>query len=154
MGRHQNLAFYRCCDKVNPTDVLSYPVFTKWLGSRLAQEIHLNQPSTELDQRSNLNRVRTWIICFCVDSSHAALSGKMDMVNLDDYLVRTSVRTWYKSHDNAPYDIALCATSEMLLLLAEFRRSTGFSNELAQRSADVRTVIAAQPIYHSYHAVY
>lgn len=59
------------------------------------------------------------------------------MVKLDDYLVRTSVRSWYKSLDNAPYDIGLCAYTEMLLLLAEFRKSTGFSNELSQRVAEV-----------------
>lgn len=71
------------------------------------------------------------------------------MVDLDDYLVRTSVRSWYKSVESAPYDIALCAHAEMLLLLAEFRKSTGFSDELAQRFADVSAVKAAQPSNHS-----
>ena len=84
-----------------------------------------------------MNRVRTWLNCFCVDSSQAAQCGKMSMVKSDDHLVRTSVRHWYKSPDNAPYDIGLCAYAEMLSLLSEFRKSTGLANELAQRLTEV-----------------
>ena len=61
------------------------------------------------------------------------------MINLDDYLVRASVRTWYKSKNSAPYDIGLCAHAEMLLLLVEFRNTIGFSDDLMQKLADVRT---------------
>lgn len=88
---------------------------------RLAQELQLDKPPTGLNEQNNLNCVRTWINCFCVDSSHATQFGKMAMVTLNDNLVRSTVRTWYKSPNSAPYDIGLCAYADLLLLMAQFR---------------------------------
>ena len=91
----------------------------------MAQELQLDQLPEGSDEQDNMNRVRTWINCFCVDGSHATQFGKMAMVKLDDYLIRTTARDWYKSPSNAPYDIGLCAYAELLLLMAQFRRAHG-----------------------------
>lgn len=104
----------------------------------MAQEIGLDKPPTGTDIRENLNRTRTWINTFCVDGSHATQFGKMPMVQLNDYLVRKSVRTWYTSLDSAPYDIGLCAYAELLLHMIQYRRGMGPQDVLQQRLKEVR----------------
>lgn len=104
----------------------------------MAIEIGLDKPSHVSDIRENLNRTRTWINCFCVDTSHATQFGKMPTVKINDYVVRTSARTWYMSLDSAPYDIGFCAFAELLLHMVEYRRSIGTADALAQRFREVR----------------
>lgn len=99
----------------------------------LAQELGLDKPQTGPNIRQNINRTRAWLNTYCVDGSHATQFGKMPMVKLDDYIVRTSARSWYKSVDSAPYDIGLCGYAELLMLMARFRQTLGSSDDLAKR---------------------
>lgn len=119
---------------------------------RIAQEIGLDKCPTEASERESINRVRTWLNCYCVDASHAAQFGKMNMVKLDDHLVRNNVREWYKSIQSGPYDIGLCGYADMLLVLSKFRMSVGFSNELSQKFSEVRSSLFfhVRAILHSY----
>ncbi|KAI0093578.1 hypothetical protein BDY19DRAFT_260419 [Irpex rosettiformis] len=111
---------------------------------RLAQELELDKMPTGDNERESFNRIRTWLNCFSVDKSHAAQFGKMHMVSLDDQVVRSAVRIWYKASPmvNAPYDIGLCAYSEMLLLLAKFRHEVGFRDDLNQKFLEGFDVVA------------
>lgn len=93
----------------------------------------MDKPQTSPDIRQNINRTRAWLNTYCVDGSHATQFGKMPMVKLDDYIVRTSARSWYKSVDSAPYDIALCGYAELLMLMANFRQALGSPDNLAKR---------------------
>ncbi|KAF8212315.1 hypothetical protein K438DRAFT_1566839 [Mycena galopus ATCC 62051] len=90
----------------------------------MAMELGLNQPPPPLcDERESLNRTRTWLNCYCVDASHAIQFGKMPMLELDDYIARTS-RDWYQSSSlNGPFDVHLCAYVHIILLMAEWRRN-------------------------------
>jgi hypothetical protein len=89
----------------------------------MAIELGLNQPPPQLcDERESLNRTRTWLNCYCVDASHAIQFGKNVMVDMDDYIARTS-RDWYQSSSmNGPYDVHLCAYVHIILLMASWRR--------------------------------
>ncbi|KAK7014927.1 rab-GAP TBC domain-containing protein [Favolaschia claudopus] len=91
---------------------------------RMAMELGLDQPPPpHCDERESLNRMRTWLNCFCVDASHAIQFGKMPMLKLDDFIARTS-RDWYRSSAlNGPFDVHLCAYVHIILLMAEWRRS-------------------------------
>lgn len=115
----------------------SSPPFILIILARMAQEIGLDRPQTSADIRENLNRTRTWINAVCVDGSHATLFGKMPMIKFDDYLVRRNVRTWYMSHNNTPYDIALCAYAELLLDMLKFRNTIGPIDSLADKFREV-----------------
>lgn len=92
----------------------------------MAIELELNQPPPPVcDERESLNRTRTWLNCYCVDASHAIQFGKMPMLGLDDYVARTS-RDWYKSSAlnlNSPFDVHLVAYIEIILVMAEWRRT-------------------------------
>ncbi|KAJ6547487.1 fungal-specific transcription factor domain-containing protein [Mycena capillaripes] len=90
---------------------------------RMAMELGLNQPPPPLcSERESLNRTRTWLNCYCVDASHAIQFGKMPMLDLDDFMARTS-RDWYQSSRlNGPYDVHLCAYVQIMLLMTEWRR--------------------------------
>ncbi|KAI0693284.1 hypothetical protein BC835DRAFT_1088575 [Cytidiella melzeri] len=115
---------------------------------RLAQELELDKMPRGDDERENFNRIRTWMNCFSIDKSYAAQFGKMHMVSLDDHVVRSSVRTWYKMSPsvNTPYDIAICGHAEMLHLLAKFRHEVGFCDILKQRYIEGFDVVG-QAIY-------
>ncbi|KAJ7940711.1 fungal-specific transcription factor domain-containing protein [Mycena leptocephala] len=93
------------------------------IAIRMAIELGLNQPPPQLcDERESLNRTRTWLNCYCVDASHAIQFGKNVMVDMDDYIARTS-RDWYQSSSmNGPYDVHLCAYVHIILLMASWRR--------------------------------
>ncbi|KAF7338357.1 Rab-GAP TBC domain-containing protein [Mycena venus] len=90
---------------------------------RMAIELGLNQPPPPLcDERESLNRTRTWLNCYCVDASHAIQFGKMPMLDLNDYIARSS-RDWYRSSSlNSPFDVHLCAYVHIILLMVEWRR--------------------------------
>lgn len=91
---------------------------------RMAMELGLNQPPPPMcDERQRLNRVRTWLNCYCVDGSHAIQFGKMPMVRLDDFVARTS-RDWYKcSPMNTAFDVHLCAYVHILIVMSEWRQT-------------------------------
>ncbi|KIM49188.1 hypothetical protein M413DRAFT_99392 [Hebeloma cylindrosporum] len=88
---------------------------------RMAIELELNQPPPSIcDERESLNRVRTWLNCYCADGSHAIQFGKMPMLHLDDYLARNS-SNWYKASPlNTPYDVHLCAHVQMIIHMANW----------------------------------
>lgn len=106
----------------------------------IALEIGLNKAPNTGDELENINRVRTWIHCFCTDKSHSAQFGKLGMIEADDYLVRTNVRTWWRSTKNSPYDIGLCASAELLLLSSRFQRDIGTADALAQKYQEVSII--------------
>ncbi|KAI0341773.1 hypothetical protein BDW22DRAFT_272046 [Trametopsis cervina] len=116
---------------------------------RLAQELELDKTLHELSQRENLNRTRTWIMCFCVDKSHAAECGKMHMIRPNGRLMQGELRSWYKTNPsiNTPYDIALCGYTEMFLLLANFRHEIGFCDVLKQKCAEGYDVLTEAITY-------
>ncbi|KAJ7905417.1 fungal-specific transcription factor domain-containing protein [Mycena olivaceomarginata] len=89
---------------------------------RMAIALGLNQPPPPLcDERESLNRTRTWLNCYCVDASHAIQFGKVPMLELDDYIARSS-RDWYQSSNlNGPFDVHLCAYVSLILLMVEWR---------------------------------
>lgn len=85
-------------------------------------ELGLNRPpSEELSERERLNRVRTWLNCYCVDGSHAIQFGKMPMLRPDDYLARSSTYWYRSSHMNLPLDVHLCAYVQLLIIMAKWR---------------------------------
>ncbi|KAG2020351.1 priB protein [Coprinopsis cinerea AmutBmut pab1-1] len=90
---------------------------------RMAMELGLNQPAPgDCSEMERLNRVRTWLTCYCVDGSHAIQFGKMPMLPLDDYLARTLSNTWYMSSNlNNPFDVHLCGYVQVLSIMAEWR---------------------------------
>jgi len=89
---------------------------------RMAIELELNQPPpTTCDEREALDRVRTWLNCYCVDGSHAIQFGKMPMLHLDDYLARNSSNWHCSSPFNTQFDVHLCAYVQMILHMAKWR---------------------------------
>ncbi|KAF8654088.1 hypothetical protein AX16_003621 [Volvariella volvacea WC 439] len=102
---------------------------------RMAMELQLNQPPIHnCGERERLNRVRTWLNCYCVDGSHAIQFGKLPMLRLDDYMAAHS-QDWYKSSPlNISYDVHLCAYVEILIFMSGWRTTT--AGDLTQRIAD------------------
>ncbi|KAJ7685111.1 hypothetical protein DFH06DRAFT_29979 [Mycena polygramma] len=111
---------------------------------RMAIELELNQPPPPLcNERERLNRTRTWLNCYAADASHAIQLGKMPMLDLNDYMARTS-RDWYQSSSlNSPFDVHLCAYVQMLLLIAEWRK-TRSAEERKSRLDIITSAIQAQ----------
>ncbi|EKM82737.1 hypothetical protein AGABI1DRAFT_53161, partial [Agaricus bisporus var. burnettii JB137-S8] len=114
---------------VYPTPRKRWAEDRSWLlmgvAIRMAMELGLNQPplgmSDKRQEKQSLNRVRTWLNCYCVDGSHAIQFGKMPMVRLDDYLARTS-QIWYRSSSmNSAFDVHLCAYVQILTIMAQWR---------------------------------
>ncbi|THU99310.1 hypothetical protein K435DRAFT_751881 [Dendrothele bispora CBS 962.96] len=103
---------------------------------RMALELDLHHPPPpHCDKREALNRVRTWLNCYCVDGSHAIQFGKMPMLRLDDWMARTT-QEWYKeSPMNLPFDVHLCAYVQIILIMAQWRSLIGDRN-LEQKIKD------------------
>ncbi|THH20668.1 hypothetical protein EW146_g709 [Bondarzewia mesenterica] len=123
---------------VYPTPGKKWVKDRSWLfmgiGIRMALElgIHLHLPP-DLPERERLNRTRTWLNLFCVDSAHANMFGKQPMSMLNDIVSRSSF-DWYRSSQmNLPYDIHLCGYVDILLLMTEFRDLVG--HDTAERVA-------------------
>ncbi|TFK29876.1 hypothetical protein FA15DRAFT_663164 [Coprinopsis marcescibilis] len=95
------------------------------LAIRMALALDLHQPPPLLcSEQDQLNRVRTWLNCYCVDGSHAIQFGKMSMLQLEDYHAR-SAADWYKSSQkNTPFDVHLCAYVRILAVMSEWRTAT------------------------------
>ncbi|PFH54414.1 hypothetical protein AMATHDRAFT_53408 [Amanita thiersii Skay4041] len=106
---------------------------------RMAIELKLDQPPPEsCDMPERMNRVRTWLNCYCADGSHAIQFGKMPMLRLDDYLARNS-RFWFRSSpQQLPYDVHLCAYVQLIVLMAEWRSMIDGHNDGSQ---DARNIV-------------
>ncbi|KAJ7470689.1 fungal-specific transcription factor domain-containing protein, partial [Mycena latifolia] len=113
---------------------------------RMAIELGLNQPPPPIcDEREKLNRTRTWLNCYCVDASHAIQFGKMPMLDLNDYVARTS-RDWYQSSSlnmNSPFDVHLCAYVSFMLLMAEWRRIVEESKTVGKTKSELDIVASS-----------
>ena len=108
-------------------------------------ELRLNQPPPEdLPERERLNRVRTWLNCYCVDGSHAIQFGKMPMLRLDDFLARSSSEWYRSSHMNLPLDVHLCAYVQILLIMAEWRMK--ITGQAKDESTTVSRFVAASAV--------
>lgn len=110
----------------------------------MALELELDKPPMGVDEHDNVNRLRTWLYCFTVEQAHATQFGKMPMLQgVDQPLVRATTRTLYKSPASSPYDMGLCAYTELSLLMAEFQEilsPNGTSEECMVRRAVVQSM--------------
>ncbi|GJE99679.1 fungal-specific transcription factor domain-containing protein [Phanerochaete sordida] len=94
------------------------------LAIRIATDLNLHvlpsaAPTTEMQEREVINRVRVWLNCYNLDRSTATQFGKHSTIK-EDFIVRRS-DDWYKqSPYNHPYDIGLCAYTSMLRIVAKF----------------------------------
>lgn len=110
---------------------------TMGLAFTLAVELKLNEPPAddgfedmdtkdsmgwerELALRKRMNRIRTWLNCYCVDASHAAQFGKPAMLEVEDYIARTC-REWYLSPYSLSIDVHLVAHVEVCRVIRHFR---------------------------------
>lgn len=111
----------------------------------MAMELKLNQPPPDgLPEREKLNRVRTWLNCYCADGSHAIQFGKMPMLRLDDYLARSST-LWYRSSSlNSPLDVHLVAYVHILLIMAQWR--TEITEQAKIETTEVRVYVGLESL--------
>ncbi|THH09165.1 hypothetical protein EW145_g2214 [Phellinidium pouzarii] len=115
---------------------------TMGLAFSLANELQLNKPSPadyfalsqsvenmdtkdalfyEMAARDRLNRIRTWLNCYCVDASHATQFGKPAMLDVEDYVAR-NCREWYHSSPfNLAIDVHLVSYVEVSRVMRHFR---------------------------------
>lgn len=107
----------------------SVPTSFSCLHGRMAIELGLDQPPPPTcSEREKVNRTRTWLHCYSVDTSHAIQLGKIPMLSLDNYVTRNS-RDWYKSSPaNLPFDVHLCAYVQILSLMAEWHSTIAEGN--------------------------
>ena len=109
------------------------------LAFTIALELRLNDPprpdelttfdsrdprESDLAHRQYMNRIRTWLNCYCVDASHATQFGKPAMLDVDDYVANTC-RNWYMMPHNLSIDVHLVAYVELLKLMRRFRIEVG-----------------------------
>ncbi|KAF7373016.1 hypothetical protein MSAN_00509000 [Mycena sanguinolenta] len=127
-----------------------------WLYSgvaiRLATDLNLHQTAisaapqeNERQERELLNRTRAWMNCVNLDHSIAYQSGKPPTMK-PDYVVKHRSEEWYSlSPYNSAYDLHLCATTGLLLVVAEFHDQifpnitapSGFKNHVDFRSVTI-----------------
>ncbi|KAI5122291.1 hypothetical protein M0805_002370 [Coniferiporia weirii] len=115
---------------------------TMGLAFSLAHELRLNEPPStdhitdlystesmdskdgfarEMVERERLNRIRTWLNCYCVDASHATQFGKPAMLDVEDYIAR-NCKDWYRSSPfNLSIDVHLVAYVEISRTMRHFR---------------------------------
>lgn len=89
----------------------------------LALELKINatERRPHESERDYLNRMRTWLNCYCVDASHATQFGKPAMISSDDTAALSS-REWYRcSPMNLSIDVHLAAYVEMLRTMRKFK---------------------------------
>ena len=108
----------------------------------MAIELGLDKtPPSSCDERESLNRIRTWLNCFCVDYSHSVQFGKCKAIQ-NDYLAKSSW-DWYRSSSfNLPFDVHLCAYVQLNILMAEWRSLVGDGVSSRQKYIEVRQVMA------------
>ncbi|KAG8750733.1 hypothetical protein FRC12_012756, partial [Ceratobasidium sp. 428] len=93
---------------------------------RMAMELDLNRPpepafANETAEREYLNRIRTWLICHNLEVSGSAKSGKPITVQ-EDGVILGSKSWWNKSKYNMPYDIHLCAFTQICMIFHKYYR--------------------------------
>ncbi|EKM51056.1 uncharacterized protein PHACADRAFT_263020 [Phanerochaete carnosa HHB-10118-sp] len=95
------------------------------LAIRIATDLNLHvlpssTPTTEMQEREVINRVRVWMNCYNLDRSTATQFGKHSTIK-EDFIVRRS-DDWYKMspYNHPQYDIGLCAYTSMLRIVAQF----------------------------------
>jgi len=109
----------------------------------LAQELNLGNTNPEpgMSEREHLNRIRTWLNCYCVDWSHATQFGKPAMISVDDFTAR-SCREWYRSSSySLAIDVHLVAYVEILRTMGHFKK------EMARPSLCIEEILNATFIY-------
>ncbi|KAF8530244.1 fungal-specific transcription factor domain-containing protein [Hysterangium stoloniferum] len=95
------------------------------LAIRIATDLNLHQPgsskppTSEKQEREHLNRTRTWLICFNLDRSMSTQLGKPSTIK-EDPIIRNSSDWYRRSAFNHPYDVHLCAYTELLRLVTRF----------------------------------
>ncbi|KAG8811426.1 hypothetical protein FRC17_002458 [Serendipita sp. 399] len=102
------------------------------LAIRMAIDLNLHiRTSTKIQseqhERELLNRTRTWLICYNLDRSVSAQLGKPASIRPDP-IIRSCLAIgnrpawWNSSANNDPYDLHLCAYTELLsTIIAEFQ---------------------------------
>lgn len=92
----------------------------------LAQELKLHDPPPYgCGELERLNRIRTWLMVVKVDHSFALQFGKPPMVPLGGHITRLP-KVWYQSSSmNLPFDIHICQSVDMLIVLDELGREMG-----------------------------
>jgi hypothetical protein len=109
-------------------------VFTNNSDS-MATDLNLHVRTTtkivsEQHERELLNRTRTWLICYNLDRSSSAQLGKPASIRPDPIIRRC--KTWWKSSKyNDPFDLHLCAYTELLsTIVAEFQERVYWNPQL------------------------
>ncbi|KAF7328450.1 hypothetical protein MSAN_02484000 [Mycena sanguinolenta] len=95
---------------------------------RLATDLNLHQESISTAAQANekwerelLNRTRVWMTCFVMDHLIATESGKPPAIKPDD-VMRCRSNDWYsRSPYNSVYDLHLCVTTGLQLIIADFQ---------------------------------
>ena len=81
-------------------------------------------------EREHLNRMRTWLNCYCVDASHATQFGKPAMISAED-AAALGAREWYRSSRmSLAIDVHLVAYVELLHTMRSFRRDVATPRSL------------------------
>ncbi|KAL6303631.1 hypothetical protein BKA93DRAFT_853541 [Sparassis latifolia] len=94
------------------------------LAIRIATDLNLQQvstvqPKSDSHEREIINQTRLWMICFNLDRSMATQFGKPATIK-ENYTIRTSENWYRRSRFNHPYDVGLCAYTQMLRIMARF----------------------------------
>ncbi|PCH34825.1 hypothetical protein WOLCODRAFT_78982 [Wolfiporia cocos MD-104 SS10] len=94
------------------------------LAIRIATDLNLHQVSTirprnDRHRRELLNQERHWLNCHNLDRSMATQFGKPSTIK-EDYIIRSS-ESWYKKSPlNHPWDLGLCAYTQLLRTMSRF----------------------------------
>ncbi|KAG9077271.1 hypothetical protein FS749_010857 [Ceratobasidium sp. UAMH 11750] len=93
---------------------------------RMAMDLDLNRPpesvfTSEMAEREYLNRVRTWLICHNLEVSGAANDNK-PITMQEDATIVSSRSWWQSSRFNMPYDIHLCAFTQICMIFHKYYR--------------------------------
>lgn len=142
------------------------------LAFSLAEELKLNEPprdddfadmdskemmgwGRELALRKRMNRIRTWLNCYCVDASHATQFGKPAMLDVEDYIARTC-KEWYTSPYSLSIDVHLVAYVDVSRVVRHFRIDVEQleANEREERRQDPKSqpkIPEVLKIVHKYH---
>lgn len=113
------------------------------LAIRIATDLNLHQPSStkptsEKHERELLNRTRTWLICFNLDRSMSTQLGKPSTIK-EDWIVRNAEEWYIRSRFNHPYDVQLCAYTELLRMVTRFHEEV-YSDEKAKEASGLNKV--------------
>ncbi|KAH9932878.1 uncharacterized protein B0H18DRAFT_670339 [Fomitopsis serialis] len=118
------------------------------ISIQILQALKLNAPPpADLPERERLNRIRTWFQVVCIDASSSVQQGKAPVLQGSDYVAR-ALPAWYRcSPLNSPYDVYLCAFTDLALLVAKLWKAIGADSCDPDLVQDV-DVIATVLEYH------